>query len=61
MRQKRVMDQFAVKDELYPFELKRMAGFGKGGEDMLEFGPGDQLAGDFEGHKFLGFIAVEIV
>lgn len=32
MRQKRIMDQFAVKDELYSFELKRLAGFSKEGE-----------------------------
>lgn len=36
LRQKRIMDQFSVKDELYSFELKRLAGFGKGGEKNFE-------------------------
>lgn len=36
LRKKRVMDQFAVKDELYAFELKRLAGFGKEGEKNFE-------------------------
>ena len=36
LRQKRVMDQFAIKDELYSFELKRLAGFGKEGEKNFE-------------------------
>ncbi len=36
LRQKRVMDQFAVKNELYSFALKRLAGFGKGGEKNFE-------------------------
>lgn len=30
------MDQFAVKDELFSFELKRLAGFGKEGEKNFE-------------------------
>ena len=30
------MDQFTVNDELYSFELKRLAGFGKGGEKNFE-------------------------
>lgn len=36
VRQKRIMDQFAVKNELYSFELKHLAGFGKGGEKNFE-------------------------
>ena len=36
LRKKHVMDQFALKDELYAFELKRLAGFGKGGEKNFE-------------------------
>ncbi len=32
LRQKRIMDQFSVKDELYSFDLKHLAGFGKEGE-----------------------------
>ena len=36
VRQKRIMDQFAVKNELYSFELKRLAGFGKEGEKNFE-------------------------
>ena len=36
MRQKRVMDQFGLRDELYSFELKRMAGFGKDGEKNFD-------------------------
>lgn len=36
LRKKPVMDQFALKDELYAFELKRLAGFGKGGEKNFE-------------------------
>lgn len=36
LRQKRIMDQFAVKGELYAFELKRLAGFGKEGEKNFE-------------------------
>lgn len=36
LRQKRIMDQFAVTDELYSFELKRLAGFGKKGEKNFE-------------------------
>ena len=35
-RQKRIMDQFAGKDELYSFQLKRLAGFGKDGEKNFE-------------------------
>ena len=34
--QKRIMDQFTVKDELYSFELKRLAGFGKEGQKNFE-------------------------
>ena len=30
------MDQFALTDELYSFELKRLAGFGKKGEKNFE-------------------------
>ena len=30
------MDQFADKDELYSFELRRLAGFGKEGEKNFE-------------------------
>ena len=36
MRCKRVMDQFENKDELFSFELKRLAGFGKEGEKNFE-------------------------
>ena len=36
LRQKRVMDQFADRDELYSFELKRLAGFGREGEKNFE-------------------------
>lgn len=36
LRQKQVMDQFTIKNELYSFELKRLAGFGKGGEKNFE-------------------------
>jgi hypothetical protein len=36
MRCKRIMDQFAGKGELYSFELKRAAGFGKDGEKNFE-------------------------
>ena len=36
IRQKRIMDQFTVKDELYSFELKRLSGFGKEGEKNFE-------------------------
>ena len=36
LRQKRMMDQFAVQEELFSFELKRLAGFGKGGEKNFE-------------------------
>ena len=35
-RQKRIMDQFSLRDELYSFELKRLAGFGKEGEKNFE-------------------------
>ena len=35
-RQKRIMDQFAVHEALYSFELKRLAGFGKEGERNFE-------------------------
>lgn len=36
MRQKRIMDQFAGREELYSFELKRLAGFGREGEKNFE-------------------------
>jgi len=36
MRSKRIMDQFTAKAELYSFELKRLAGFGKDGEKNFE-------------------------
>ena len=36
MRCKRIMDQFESKDELFSFELKRLAGFGKDGEKNFE-------------------------
>ena len=36
MRQKRIMDQFAGGDGLCSFELKRLAGFGNGGEKNFE-------------------------
>ena len=36
VRQKRIMDQFAGRDELYAFELKHLAGFGKEGEKNFE-------------------------
>lgn len=36
LRQKRVMDQFEGHKELFSFELKRLAGFGKGGEKNFE-------------------------
>ena len=36
LRQKRIMDQFSAQDELYSFELKRLAGFGKEGEKNFE-------------------------
>ena len=36
LRQKRIMDQFTVRDELYSFELKRLAGFGGAGEKNFE-------------------------
>ena len=36
LRQKRVMDQFEAVDQLFSFELKRMAGFGAGGEKNFE-------------------------
>ena len=36
LRQKRIMDQFAAKDERYSFELKRLSGFGKEGEKNFE-------------------------
>ena len=36
MRQKRIMDCFSEKDEWFSFELKRQAGFGKGGEKNFE-------------------------
>ena len=36
LRQKRIMDQFAGRDEAYSFELKRLAGFGREGEKNFE-------------------------
>ena len=36
IRQKRIMDQFLEQQELFSFELKRLAGFGKGGEKNFE-------------------------
>lgn len=36
LRQKRIMDQFQQRDELFSFELKQLAGFGKGGEKNFE-------------------------
>lgn len=36
IRQKRVMDQFAERGELFSFQLKQQAGFGKGGEKNFE-------------------------
>ena len=36
LRQKRIMDQFALEDEWYSFRLKEMAGFGRGGEKNFE-------------------------
>ena len=36
LRQKRIMDQFEGHKELFSFELKRLAGFGKGGEKNFE-------------------------
>ena len=35
-RQKKIMDQFAERDELLSFNLKQLAGFGKGGEKNFE-------------------------
>lgn len=36
MRSKRIMDQFVGKDEIFSFELKRLAGFGKEGEKNFD-------------------------
>ncbi len=36
MRQKRIMDRFLEREEWFSFELKRQAGFGKGGEKNFE-------------------------
>lgn len=36
IRCKKIMDQFANKEELYSFELKQLAGFGKNGEKNFE-------------------------
>lgn len=36
MRCKRIMDRFEVKDEIFSFELKRLAGFGREGEKNFE-------------------------
>lgn len=36
MRCKKIMDQFVRKEELYSFELKQLAGFGKDGEKGFE-------------------------
>ena len=35
-RQKKIMDQFLAKDERLSFDLKQLAGFGKGGEKNFE-------------------------
>ena len=35
-RQKRIMDQFVSRDQLFSFELKELAGFGKGGQKNFE-------------------------
>ena len=46
LRQKRIMDQFSVRDELYSFELKRLAGFSREGEKNFEGTVNDlQMAG----------------
>ena len=36
LRQKKIMDQFDEKSEIFSFELKRLAGFGKEGERNFE-------------------------
>ena len=36
VRQKKIMDQFEKHEELFSFELKELAGFGKGGEKNFE-------------------------
>jgi hypothetical protein len=36
MRQKKIMDLFENEEELYSFEVKKRAGFGKGGEKNFE-------------------------
>ena len=36
LRQKRIMDQFESHRDLFSFELKQLAGFGKGGEKNFE-------------------------
>ena len=36
MRAKRIMNQFTEHDELFSFQLKQLAGFGKGGEKNFE-------------------------
>ena len=36
IRQKKIMDLFEEEDELYSFEVKQKAGFGKGGEKNFE-------------------------
>lgn len=36
MRQKRIMDRFLEQEEWFSSELKRQAGFGKGGEKNFE-------------------------
>ena len=36
MRQKRIMDQFPAEEQWFSFQLKRQAGFGKGGEKNFE-------------------------
>ena len=36
LRQKRIMDQLGPRDELWSSELKRLAGFGRGGERNFE-------------------------
>lgn len=36
MRAKRIMDQFTADNELFSFQLKQLAGFGKGGEKNFD-------------------------
>ncbi len=53
MRQKRIMDQFLTKDEWFSFELKRQAGFGKGGEKNFEGTVTDLQMGGYSAHPGL--------